>query len=935
MAHTPPPYPMLPVGKVDPQTPGKKGRWGRRARRVLVGLSLAIGLGSLLLVGLAYVFRDDIQRVVVAQISQRINADVQIRGGVDLSFLRSFPMVSVDLNDVSVYLTEAAALEIEAPNRRILDAERLSFKLNLLSFFTNHYKIRRIELVRPVLFVYRSPAGVWNWQMPLRPFESSDPKAAPPDTAAVQFDLDLLRLEEAQIVCDDRPAGLYAAASNLDLRFAGRFGDERFRLEVDADADVQEVRQRKLTYLRHKPVSIRTALDVDNQKGSYSFAPSYAQVADLRLHLSGRLQDKPKGLDVDVAFASGEVDFQYLLTLLPGILRPDLDDLEAEGRFRVDGTLRGLASAQTSPAIAVEFWVANAGAAVVPDLPRLSGLTARGKLTYNPDQPEKAQLRLDTLHGKLGKLPFTASVRYANFKDPSIDCRLRADVDLKVLQNLVPQWTANLQMAGRIQTDLTAKGRLQDFIKRNFTATYAAGQLVWTNVSIKGATLPQPLDKLNGKLRFTPGAMVVDALSGQAGTTAFTASGKAMDYVPYLFGGQAQLVCLLQISSPYVDFNPWLAAAETAAPATTPNFAQAAQQQIVKQNKPKSGGKASAAQKAKQQATDNADSYAPPSILRSIRAQMQVNIKGFKVFGVEGTDFSGTMDWQPGNLRLQDVRLRAFGGLAELQAAVKQRALSASVTVKQMDVHAAMQAMPQVSDMVVIGPNIHGKVDFGCKLSASLDAGYRLLPATLTGLGTVSVTDGKLLDFKPMARTALFIKLHQYQNLLFSKLTASFAVRDSRLYIDQMEAAANGLILSAQGSHGFDNTLDYHVRFVLPNLKLIKDPPDATAGWVEETTTAKTLSILVHITGTVDNPVFKLDKAAVKEQIKEKLQEEKKEIEATVAQETELIFGKQDTTQVNDLVDETETGPDHPAVIDKAKNWIKDKFKPKKKPKPQ
>jgi hypothetical protein len=105
-----------------------------------------------------------------------------------------------------------------------------------------------------------------------------------------------------------------------------------------------------------------------------------------------------------------------------------------------------------------------------------------------------------------------------------------------------------------------------------------------------------------------------------------------------------------------------------------------------------------------------------------------------------------------------------------------------------------------------------------------------------------------------------------------------------------MKVESSTVDLSIFGMHKFNNDIDYHMNFRFKDLKIDSEDPD----YISEKDEGKGFRVYLQITGNVNDPVYKFDKNEFKNDLKEKLNGEKKDLKAVL--KTELGLYKKDSS---------------------------------------
>jgi hypothetical protein len=173
-----------------------------------------------------------------------------------------------------------------------------------------------------------------------------------------------------------------------------------------------------------------------------------------------------------------------------------------------------------------------------------------------------------------------------------------------------------------------------------------------------------------------------------------------------------------------------------------------------------------------------------------------------------------------------------------------------------------------------LGSLVEGR--FTVKTNAQLAAGPAIDPLmTLTAAGSALSSKGTLTLGSFLASLG---KIEGFDITPFNKFdyrewTGSFLVKEGRFYADNWTINSTRGIWDVKGSFGFDGSLDYAVRVVLP--------PDVQAQMKDLAKNKQAFDLLrdaggnlildIHIGGTAKHPSASLDLAKVKSKVQEKL----------------------------------------------------------------
>ncbi|MEI6062832.1 MAG: hypothetical protein WCR72_19165, partial [Bacteroidota bacterium] len=163
-----------------------------------------------------------------------------------------------------------------------------------------------------------------------------------------------------------------------------------------------------------------------------------------------------------------------------------------------------------------------------------------------------------------------------------------------------------------------------------------------------------------------------------------------------------------------------------------------------------------------------------------------------------------------------------------------------------------------------------------------------------------------------------FLKVDDLADIRFATLHNQVDISNRVIYFPSMEIKSSALDLQLMGTHTFENELDYHFTIALADLLASKFKTrnkgfdnQAEFGPVEDDGRGRT-KVYVSLTGTVDNPVVKYDKRAMREKLANDMKAQKVELKQVLKEEFKWMQGdtikKAQQTKEKELLKKQEQG---------------------------
>ena len=175
--------------------------------------------------------------------------------------------------------------------------------------------------------------------------------------------------------------------------------------------------------------------------------------------------------------------------------------------------------------------------------------------------------------------------------------------------------------------------------------------------------------------------------------------------------------------------------------------------------------------------------------------------------------------------------------------------------------------------------------------------------STLSANSDIIIANGELVNFEPIMTLSGYVKVSELEHIKFSTLQNSVLIKDSKVYIPQMDIKSSAFNITTSGTHRFDNYFEYKLKVNLSEIltakfqKARKDDDDF--GVIENDGEGGT-NIFLSIIGTPEDYKVKYDKRFALVNIRKDLEKEKTVLKSILKDEFGM-FRKDSVknTQVN------------------------------------
>ncbi|MBL0126048.1 MAG: AsmA family protein, partial [Flavobacteriales bacterium] len=495
-------------------------------KRILISFGILIFLLLAAIILIPILFSDKIEAAVKEQVNNNINATVDW-GDWDITLLRNFPNLTVDIADVKV-ANRAPFEGIELANIGSLTAT-----IDIMSLFGDRIGIKRIGLVKPRFHVKVLEDGRANWDIALA--DTTAAVETPADTAASKFNVQLSEywIEDGRVIYDDASLGYYMELFGLDHKGSGDLTQDLFVLKTTTHADTANVIFDGVKYLRNVKADITADIDMDMPNMKFVFKDNEATINQLVLGFDGWIAMPGDDIDMDITWNAKKTDFGTLLSLVPAEFATDLTGVTMSGKAGFSGTVKGKYNDTSMPGFSLVVDV-DKGRFKYPDLPSsVEDIYVDLKIN-SPGGADMDRMVVDLKRFalKMAGNPLEARMYLTHpISDPNVDAELKANLDLATIKTVVPMKGQDLQ--GNFTADVRMKGAMSDVEAQRYEKFTADGKMILLGMKFRSDSLPYPLDINSLYFDFSPRFLSLTSFDGAVGSSSIQAKGRMDNYLQW------------------------------------------------------------------------------------------------------------------------------------------------------------------------------------------------------------------------------------------------------------------------------------------------------------------------------------------------------------------------------------------------------------------
>jgi hypothetical protein len=788
----------------------------------------------------------EVKRLFISEINKSLLAEVQI-DDVGLSLIKDFPFASVRFSGVR--MKEA----LTPPSKNyLLTAGTISLQFNVWDLLSKKYNVKYIRLadVEIAPHVFADGSDNFHFWKPSGNKESGN----------FNFGLQRVTIRNLHIRFTNDASLTFVDASLPGFVAKGNFSNSKYDLDLAGNIKVSDFKLDGKSYLSQREINLWLLLDADNNTGLYTIKKGNLETGTLKLGTSGSFvySEKQKQINLDVT-ATGST-FQEMLSLVPASFTKSLEDYKFEGKGDIAAKISGPFGGSSYPALKVSVDMKDGQITE-----RKSGISLKNVSTlavYSVAQGgENETLSISNLKARLGDGFVGGSLMVQGFSSPSIQCNLNASLNMNELQQFL-QYKEFTWVSGWIKLNMAFDGTISDsknpvpadFLNSNFNGN---GSLEKVSIGLKNYGLP--ITELQSAFTFNNNDLQINKLLFKAGKSDFNLKGSLGNLLSWIFIKNESLDVEGNLFSQHFDWD-----------------------------------ELSGAQKG---STDEYQFSLPGNINMN---NLQVRTTNFTFGKFVASNLSASAKMYNKVLSINNISMLTcqgkFTGQANINAQPQKHSLlQAKAHIEKVNVKTLFSQFGNFGQDDLKDQNLEGQISADVIFACAMQNNLTLDLNSIKVHADLIIENGRLVNYSPMQSLSSFLKVEDLNDIHFETLQNQIDIANQIIYIPKMEIKSSALNLQIMGTHSFDNSLEYHFTIALADLVAAKFKKrnlgfnnQAEFGPVEDDGRGRT-KVYVSLTGTVENPIVKYDKKAMRDKISNDLKAQKVELKQLLKEELKWV----------------------------------------------
>lgn len=766
-----------------------------------------------------FLFKDKIKEMIAKTLNENVNANIAFED-VDLSLFKSFPQAHVTIDKLSIINKAPFAGDT------LLYAGETNVTMSVKELFKGEGETMSLEsfsAVDGIVNIIFNKDGVGNFDIALKEAEEKKPSESKP------FSLDIQKygVENLKFSYIDEGSNMKMVLDSIYHEGKGNFAAQKLDLETKTTAKLS-FEMEKMNYMNNVGITLDAVLGIDLEKSKYEFKDNKALINQLPLEFNGFIQMVEAGQTYDLTFKTPTSDFKNFLGLVPAAYSGDINKVKTTGQFSVDGKVKGNLTETTIPAFDVKI-ASNNASFQYPDLPKsVKNIVIDTHIVNETGAMNDTFVNLHQLSFAIDQDVFNAKAIVKNIATNAlVDAELKGTINLANVTKAYPV-KLDKPLTGILKADVKTKFDMKSVETSQYQNIQNSGIVSLTGFNYEGPEMAKPFKINQANVAFNPNHINLSKFDAKTGSSDIQVNGTLDNFYGFLFKNQI-------LKGKFNMNSTKLVVSDFMAPTTTTT---------------EEGKKTTEAVKI-------------PSFLDcSITAKA-----GTVVYdNLNLKDVSGNMIIRDEAVTLNNLKMGIFGGNIGLTGTVSTKGktpkFDMDLGLNSVNIAESFTQLDMLKSIAPIAGVINGKLNSTIKLSGNLQNDMTPNLKTISGdlfgqLLSTTINEKNSAMLTALSSNMKFIDLNK---LNLNDVKAALSFKDGKVNVKPFDIKYQDITVNVGGSHGFDQTMNYNLKFDVPVKYLGKDVTNLLAK-LTPADQKQITSIPVNglMTGNFSQPKFNTD----------------------------------------------------------------------------
>ena len=735
-----------------------------------------------------YLFKDKIKEMIAKTLNENVNANIAFED-VDLSLFKSFPQAHVTIDKLSIINKAPFAGDT------LLYAGETNVTMSVKELFKGDGETMSLEsfsAVNGIVNIIFNKEGVGNFDIAIKEAEEKKPS----DSKPFSLDIQKYGVENLKFSYIDEGSNMKMVLDSIYHEGKGNFAAQKLDLETKTSAKLS-FEMEKMSYMNNVGITLDAILGIDLEKSKYEFKDNKALINQLPLEFNGFIQMVEAGQTYDLTFKTPTSDFKNFLGLVPAAYSGDINKVKTSGQFSVDGKVKGNLTETTIPTFDVKI-ASNNASFQYPDLPKsVKNIVINTHIVNETGAMNDTYVNLHQLSFAIDQDVFNAKAIVKNIATNAlVDAELKGTINLANVTKAYPV-KLDKPLTGILKADVKTKFDMQSVEKSQYQNIQNSGTVSLTGFNYEGPEMAKPFKINQAAVAFNPNHINLSQFDAKTGTSDIQINGTLDNFYGFLFRNQI-------LKGNFNMNSTKLVVSDFMAPTTTTSD---------------DGKKTTEAVKI-------------PSFLDcSITAKAGTVIYD----NLNLKDVSGNLTIRDEAVMLNNLKMGVFGGNIGLTGTVSTKGktpkFDMNLGLNSVNIAESFTQLDMLKSIAPIAGVVNGKLNSTIKLSGDLQNDMTPNLKTISGdlfgqLLSTTINEKNSAMLTALSSNMKFIDMSKVN---LNDVKAALSFKDGKVNVKPFDIKYQDITVNVGGSHGFDQTMNYNLKFDVPVKYLGKEVTNLVA----------------------------------------------------------------------------------------------------------
>jgi hypothetical protein len=762
-------------------------RWSKIALKIF---GILVGLIILVFIGLAWyvnAHKKELLVTITKQLNESIAGQITI-GGMEPTFLRGFPGVSMRLNNVIVRDSLW-----QQHKHSLLEARDIEVSVNALNLLTGTIQIKKIGINNATIYVFTDSSGYSNTAIFKK---KSNVKVEKKEKSESDLEIRRFSLNNVNFVMDNQKGNKLFEFVVDDLRGDIDYSWSDWKADVKLKTIVKSLtfNTKRGSFIKDKLLEGPFKLTYDDKAGLITVVPNTLKIGEDPFIIGAKFDLSKEDTDFAINIQANDIMWKSAARLLAPNISSRLNMFDMEKPIDVTCTIAGNMGPGGDPEINVRAVIQDNNLTTPGGAVKNCNFT--GVFTNNFEKgkghnDKNSAIKLFGFKGSYENMPFsidTASINDLN--EPIATGVFKSEFDIKNLNTAMGDDILKFGK-GTAKVSLAYRANMVDF---KLAKPFVKGVVEIKNADVNYVPRSINFTNTNISLNFTDQDLFIKNIRLQSGKSIVYMDGSISNFLNLYYSNPEKILLNWQIRSPQLHLGEFL------------GFL---------------GSRKTIKRKSAKNMSFSDDLN---QVFEKSRVNMHLQVDKVYYNKFLATNAKADLLLTENGIAIKDVSVKHAGGSLKLNGTVTQKGsvnkFAINTTIANVDIEHFFYSFDNFGLQSPTSKNLRGFLFSKTTIAGSINDQGKLLPNSLYGTVVFDLKKGALLSYEALKSVGKFaFPFRDLDNITFTNLNGTFDIRGQKITINPMQINTSLLNMNIAGVYSMTTGTNIALDVPLRNPK--------------------------------------------------------------------------------------------------------------------